>query len=167
MPFTNEPQSHRLHSPGAQTAVKNRTEEWRHSVAHNTVNDPAGDLGIHQIHIHITRVCHPFFEAFRSNLVKENSTGILAGTAHFCGNVPGDGLTLSIRVSGQIDIFNFCRTLFQLLDDLSLSGHDYIFCFEVVGYIYPELFRRKILDMSVGCFNTIFLPEIPLDSPGF
>ena len=52
--------------------------------------------------------------------------------------VPGDGLSLAIKVSGQVDGICICRELLQLVYHFFLTGQDLVISLPAMLGIYPH-----------------------------
>ncbi len=117
LPVGDQPQGHRLDASGGKAPLYPLAEERANLVAHQPVQDAAGLLGIHQLHINFPGMLKGFFHGVFSDLVEDYPLGRFCLFVPAGGGleVPGYGLALPVRVGSQVDIGGLIAGPLQLL----------------------------------------------------
>ena len=70
------------------------------------------------------------------------------GSIDLVGNMPRDGLSLTVRVSSYQNIIGLTGKLFQLADNLFLAGNNFIAGFVIIVEIQSDLLFGKVFNMA-------------------
>ena len=79
-------------------------------------------MGLDPILIQFAWTCKCFLNRFLGDLVEDDPVILLGVRADHLFEMPGDGFSLAIKVSGEIDGITFSRQLLKFVDDLDLVG---------------------------------------------
>ncbi|MPM90936.1 hypothetical protein SDC9_138059 [bioreactor metagenome] len=74
--------------------------------------------------------------------------------------MPGDGLSLAVRVGSEVDFFSPLRLFFELADQLSFSANRNIVGLKVVVDIDSQLAFGQVAHMPHRGDDTIVVPQI-------
>ena len=73
--------------------------------------------------------------------------------------MPGNGLSLTVRVSCKINLICLLGCLAKLGKQLALSTDGNVFRLEIILHIYSKLTLGKITHMAVGSLHIIICPK--------
>ena len=143
-------QCNRLYPSCRQTLPDLLPEQRTDGIAHQTIHDPARLLRVHQIHIDL-----PGLLQCRAYRVLRDLIEADAGNLLFIGRIlaklivemPADGLTLTVRVSREINAVCLLGFLLQLAEELTLSPDGDVFRCIIMLHIHPEGALRHINEM--------------------
>ena len=118
-------------------------------------------MRVYQVAINIAWVFESFAHRALCNFIEGDTTDaaiflslllflLAAGaiSAQFFRQVPRDGLSLSIRVGGEIDSVRALRQLLQSGDDFFLTRNNDVISFEIVVDVNAESTFRQIFDVA-------------------
>ena len=134
----HQPGGHRLHPSGRKAAAHLLPQQWGELVAHNTVEDPARLLGVHQILIDGAGVLNGAGHHAAGDLIEGHPVHLVVGNAQKRLEMPGDGLALAIRVGCQIYLIALFRGCFQISNDVFLALDGLIDRREVVLQVHAH-----------------------------
>jgi len=104
-------------------------------------------------------VLERFSHRLAGDLVEAHAKDV-ALAPELLGNVPGDRLTLSVGVGGEVDFFLVLRGFFELVDDLLLAVDDLVFGLEVLLDVHAELGLRQVDDVPHRRLHLVIPSEI-------
>ena len=154
---------HRLNATGRKTAAHRLPQEGRELVAHDAVEDAAGLLGVHQMHIDGARLLDGGLDHRLGDLVEGNALYLLYGDAESGGQVPGNGLALAIGVGCEEHLVRVLGFLLDLLDDIALSADIDIVGGEIVFNIHAQGALGQITNVTHRSNDLVVRTEIALD----
>ena len=99
----NQLDGNRLHTSGRQLRFHLAPQYRRQLEAHKTVEDTAGLLGVHEVHIQLTGVGQRVVNGRLRDFVENNSLGLLRRNAGGLHQMPGNGLSLAVIISCEPD----------------------------------------------------------------
>ena len=159
----NQLDDHRLHPACRQTRLDRFPQEGTELIAHQAVEDAAGLLRVDQVDVDVARSCHTAFDAGLGNLVKGNAAFFLAAQIQHIRQVPGDCLSLAVRVGGKINKACVLGSLFQLVAQLTLAADVDIFRCKIVFDVHTQTAFGQITHMTHRSHDLIALAQIFLD----
>ena len=124
-------------------------------------------LSIHQVIIDIPGGLNGGTDHFLGDLVEGNTLGLLIGQLQQLLQVPGNGLTLTVRVSCQIHGAHRSSILLQLLYKFLLATDRDILRFEILLQVYTHFAFGQIPEMAHAGFYNIIRPQILANGLGF
>ena len=124
--------SNTLDTAGRQTAAHLLPQQGRKLIANDTVQNSSGLLGIHQIIVDLTGLTDGLGDRFLGDGIEGDPVGLFLGQLQKLGQMPCDGLALTVRVRCQIYRFGRTGSSTQFIDQFFFSG-------------YGNIFRRKIM----------------------
>jgi hypothetical protein len=83
------------------------------------------------------------------------------------GQVPGDGLTLAVRVGSQVYSRGILGGLFKLIDKFGFGSWHYIFGQKTLFNVHANLAPGQISDMPERSPEAVALTEYFTQRPGF
>ncbi len=115
----DQAQRDRLHAAGGQSGGDLAPQHGRHLVAVEAVEDAAGLLGLHQLHVDLAGRLHGAHDALFGDLVEREALHGNLGLEHL-EQVPRDGLSLAVLIGGEVDLGRVLELGLDLGDDLLL-----------------------------------------------
>ena len=103
---------------------------------------------------------HSVFNSRLCDLVKCNSVRLVHIKTEQGGKVPGDSLSLTVRVGCEINFVRLGNHSFKLLDELFFALDHCVFRGKIVLYIDAQLRRREVTDMTHGSGDIVAVAEI-------
>ena len=145
--LTDQANRHRLHPPGRSRLIDRAPEHGRDLVAHETVEEPATFLGVHQAKVQRAGLGDGLGNGGRGDLVKDHALDWDLGVEHLL-EVPRDGLALAVFVGGEVELVDFFEGRLQFRDNLlAVVRHD-VDRFEVVVDVDTQ--SRPLLSLDRG-----------------
>ena len=129
---------HALHAAGAEAAADLLPQQRTQLVTHDAVEDAPRLLGVHQVYIYFARRLDALRDHFLRYLVEGHAHGLVVGQAEQLLQMPGDGLSLAVRVGREVDDVRLFRALFELGDDVLLALDRDIVRLEAVFYVHAH-----------------------------
>ena len=120
----------RLHPAGRQTVFHGMPKHGRELVAHNAVQHTPCLLGVDQILIDLSWILDAFCHHIFGDLVEGYPLCLLIRKSQQLLEMPGDGLSLAVRVRREENGVGLFSLRFQLFDYLCLIPHGDIFGFK-------------------------------------
>ena len=169
----DEPERHALHAARRQARHHLLPQQWGEVEADEVVHGAARLLCIYQWHQHGTRVRDGLLHFALGNFVEHSAVeGALAvDEAVFLEDfvdVPGDGLTLAVRVGREIDGGGFLRGLQDGLDVLFLVlfADDVVLHREAVRGVDSAFLGHEVADVAVAGKHLETCSQVLLDGLG-
>ena len=175
-PLDYDTGGHRLDTTSRQARHDLLPQHRGNLITVKTVEDTAGFLRIHQVHIQLTGVLHRGEDRRLGDLVEHHAAHRHLGLEHL-EQMPGDGLTLTVGVCGQQKLIAFLELGLEVCDLLLLIWADHIQRGETVLGVHTEacpgflLVLRwdicgttwKITDVTDRGFNDVVVTQVRLD----
>ena len=169
-PLADQAQRHRLHPSGRAAARQFAPQDRRQGEAHQIIQGPAGQIGVHQFLVQVAGVAHGLDHRAFGDLVEHHPLDIdpleRLAVLEDAPDMPGNGLSLAVRVGGQDQALrafdggnDFTDVFFRLGVGFPVHG-------EAVIRTDRAVLRRQITDMSVAGDDMIVLPQVLVDGLG-
>ena len=155
--------SHRLHTSRGQTAPHRLPQEGRELIAHDTVKDTAGLLSVDQVHIDGTGLLDGGLDHRLGDLVEGHALNLLHGNTESGCQVPGNGLSLAIRVGCEENFVRVLGFLLDFLDDVALAADVDIVGGEIVFDIHTQGALGQVADVTYRSDYLVVGSEVALD----
>ena len=129
-------------------------------IAHQTVEDAAGLLGVEQILIDGTGIGHALLHALFGDLVKGHAVGLVGVQPQDIGQMPADGFALTVRVGCQqnaVGLLGFCL---ELLDELGFILDIDVLGGVVMFHVDAQLGLRQVPDVAHAGRDLVILAQI-------
>ena len=108
----HEAHGHALHAAGAEAGFHFFPQHGAELEAHETVEHPAGLLGVYQVLVHAARVFDGFEDGAFGDFAEYDAPGFGLAQVQGFGQVPRNGLALAVVVTGQPHDFGFFGQFF-------------------------------------------------------
>ena len=150
----HQAQGHRLHPSGRSRSRQLAPQHRRKREADQIVQSAAGEVGLDQLHIDITRVLHRLGDGGLCDGVEHHPFNLRALDGFLLLQnlkyVPGNGLTLAVGVGGQDDAFGALGGVGNVVQTLGGFGIDVPQHLEIFVGLYRSVLSRQVADMAVG-----------------
>ena len=139
-PFTLHQQAHghRLDPACGEAPGHFFPQQGRHRVAHQSVEDATGLLGVHQLHVELAGLAQGPFDGVLGDLVEHHPLDRHLGVEQL-QQMPADRFPLAVFIRGQEQFISALEGVLELLDDLFLVLRHHIEGLEVVFGVDPGL----------------------------
>ena len=154
---------HGLYTSRGQAASHRLPQEGRELVAHDTVQNTAGLLGIDQIHIDGSGLLDGGLDHGLGDLVEGDALDLLHGDTQRVGQMPGNSLALAIRVGCEEDLACVLGLLLDLLDDVALAADVDVVSGEVILDVYAQRAFGQVADVTHRGDDLVVGAQIALD----
>ena len=165
-PLGHQTGGHRLYPSGGESPADLLPQQRRELIAHDTVQNAPGLLGVHQILVDGPGGGNGLVDHLLGDLIKGHPVGLVVRNAQQFFQMPGNGLSFPVRVGGQIDPLALSRRLLEVLDDLLLALDGLIVRLEAVLHIHAQLALGQIADVAHGRLDFIARTQIFADGLG-
>ena len=128
----------------AYLAPKKRTD----LITHQAIQRTSGLLRVHQTDVNGTRRLDCLFDRILCNFVEHDATWLIRVQSQEESQMPGDCLSLAVRVGCQIDFSGSLRLFFELLDQIALPADRNILWLKIVFHVDAQFALRQVSDMS-------------------
>ena len=142
-----------------QTPLHLAPEQWADLISHQPIQNPPRLLGIHQLFIHQSRVFDRILNGRFRDFVEHDPVGPLNVDTKEAGDMPGNGLSFPIRVSGQIDFISSLCFFADRFDHVTFASDGDIFGLKVFFNMNAQLAFRQVSHMSHGSNHFIFASQ--------
>ena len=119
-PVHHQPGGYGLNSAGRQAPANLLPQQRGQLIAYDSIQNPPGLLGIHQGIVNPPGVLNGLADNILGNFVKSNPVGFLLRQLQKLLQVPGDGLSLPVRVGCQVDGFRLGGAFAQIRNHIRL-----------------------------------------------
>ena len=113
------------------------------------IQHAAGLLGVHQVQVDGARRFDCRLYGLVGDFVELDAAGVLFIDAQHIGQMPGDGLALAIRVSGQIDLGGRAGVFADAGQDFAAPANGDVFGLKAVFDIHAQLRLGQIAHMAL------------------
>ena len=165
-PVHDQPHSHALHTAGGKPPAHLAPEEGAQLIAHQTVQHPAGLLGVEQVGIDDAGMGHALLHAFFGDFPEGDPVGGVQRQAQNVGQMPADGFPLPVRVGGQEHFVRLFGGGFQFLDELFLALDADILGCVVMLHINAHLTGGQVPDVAHAGGHFIAVAQVFADGLG-
>ena len=153
LPVPDHTQGNGLDSARGQAPFDFCPEQGGDPVADHTVQDPAGLLGIDQVHVDLPGILQGFRNCLFGDLVEGDPVDLLVlEVTQLEGRdqMPGNGLSFAVRVGRQIDPVGLFDHFPESGQELALAADGDIFGFIIVVKVDSHLALGHIAHMAVA-----------------
>ena len=136
-------------------------------IPHQAVENAARLLGVYKAHVDGTRALDGVFDRVCGDFVEHDAA--LAGNIQpqYLRKMPGNRLSLAVRVGGKIDLFGVLRFLSDLFEDVAPAAQGDILGLKAVVDVHPGLALGKIAHVTVGSDHLVMTAQKFSDGFGF
>ena len=120
-PLRHQPDSYGLDTPCGQPAPYLLPQQGRELIAHDTIQHAPRLLRVHQILVDGAGMLDGILHHLFGDLVERHALRLAVRQLQQMLQMPADGLSLSIRVGGEIDSLALVSGGFQILDNILFS----------------------------------------------
>jgi len=159
----DQPHSHALHAACGQAPAHLAPEERAELVAHQTIQHPAGLLGVEQILVNGAGVGHALLHALFGDLVKGDAVGLVGVQPQNVCQMPADSFAFAVRVGRQQHAVCVFGLALELLDELFLAFDADVLRSIAVLHIDAQLRRGQVADMAHACGDFVVIAQIFAD----
>ena len=156
----------RLDTAGGKTAAHLLPQQRAELIAHQTVQNAAGLLGIHQILVDLTGLADALLHHLLGDLVEGHALCLFLAQLQQVFQMPGNGFTLAVRVRCEIDDLRLVRRAAQIPDDLFLSLDGAVFRLKVVRDVHAKGAFGQVPQMTHAGLHRKALAQIFSDGFG-
>ena len=159
-----------LHTPGRKPGADFAPQQWRQVETDQIIKRAPRLLGIYQRLGNFARVCDRFSHRRLGDLIEHHALQVLSLHAALgleqLGDMPGDSLTLAVRVGSQIDVVCRCGGLGDRVHVLAVARDGFVFHRKLVLGIDRAGLRDQVAHMPVRGKNLEILAQIFLQRLG-
>ena len=166
-PFHNDSGGNRLNPSCRNSAADRFPKVRRELISDDTVQNPAGDLGIDQIHIDLAGSFDGGFYRTFGHLVEGDPFGLLGIQLQSGTQVPGNGFAFPVRVGSQIDRGCLFGLLLELLDQFSFSPYIDEMGLKIVFGVHCKGGFGQIPYMSYRCHHFVSGAQVAFQTGSF
>ena len=159
-PVHDQAHGHALHPSGGQAPAHLAPQKRAELVAHQTVQNAAGLLGVEQVDVDGPGMGHALGDTLLGDLTEGDPVGVLDVQTQEMGQMPADGLALTVRVSGKEDLVGLFGLALQFLDELFLALDVDILRGVVVVHIDAQLAGGQIADVAHAGGDFVAIAQI-------
>ncbi len=163
LPLHDHPNRDRLDAPGRQSALNLLPEDRRQGISDQPVQGPARKLRLVHLRVQLARVLQSTPNRVLGDFVEKNPAGHRRDLGNLFGDVPADGLPLTVGVGCDEDLVGLGSRLADPFDDLLLAMDDLQLRFEAVIHVNGQRTLRKVLDMAGRRFDLVPARQVFLD----
>ncbi len=158
------PERHRLHAPGADSALDLVPQQRAELVAHQPIEHPARLVGVEQVVIELRGIGDRLFDGGGRDFMQQDAADLGLGLAEMLGDMPRDGLAFAVGVAGEVDVFLALGGALDLAENLLFALDCDEIGRKIVLDIDPELAFRQVHDVADRGHDLVVATEIALDS---
>ena len=166
-PVHDQAHGHALHTPRGKPPAHLFPQKGRELVAHQAVQHTAGLLGVEQVHINGARRGHALRHALFGDLAEGDAVFRRSVQAQQIGQMPADGLALTVRVGGEEHFVALLGQALKLLDDFFLALDVDILRRVAVLDVNAKLALGQVSDVAHGGRHLISAAQVLADGLGF
>ena len=155
-----------LHAACGEPAAYLLPQQRRELVAHYPVEDAARLLGVHKVDVYVPRRGDALGHHALCYLVEGDAAGLVVRQGQQLLQVPGDGLSLAVRVGREIDHGRLLAALLQVGYHVLLALDGDILRLKAVLYIHAHRALGQVPQVAHGGHDLVVAAQILLDGPG-
>ena len=160
LPLHHQAGGHRLHPSGGQAPADLPPQQRGELIAHDAVQNAPGLLGVDQVLVNGPGGGNGVVDHLFGDLVKGHPIGLVVRDAQQLLQVPGDGLSLPVRVGGQIDAAALFGRLLQVADHVLLALDGLIVGGKAALDVHAQLALGQVPHMAHGCLYFIARSQV-------
>ena len=141
--------SDRLNASCGKSAADVLPEERRDLVAYYSIENSSCLLSVDKIHIYLSGLFYRALYSRLCDLVEGNSESLLHGNSEGCREVPGDSLSLTVRVGREEYLVCRLGFLLDLLYKISLTPYVDVVCLKIILNVNAKAALGKIAHVSL------------------
>ena len=145
----NQTYCHTLYTTSRKRRLYLAPQHGRQFETHQTVQYTTGLLGVHQIHVQMTRRLDSIQNGGFGNFVEYDTVCFLFVQSQYLAQVPADGFSLAVFIGCQPDFLSLLRIRFQFFDELHLFLWYLVFGFERLG-VNTHFLLLQVTDMTIA-----------------
>ena len=146
---------HRLHAACAQALLHLAPEQRADLVADQAIQHASGLLGVDQIHVDGAGALHRRLHGLGRDLVEFDAAGRGLVDAQDVRQMPGDCLTLAVRVSREVDLGGAAGLLADAVENLAATADGDVFRLEAVFHVYADLRLGHVAHVPLRGFDLV------------
>ena len=166
LPVADHPGGYGLDPSSGQAAADFLPQQRRELVAHNPVQNPPGLLGVHQVLVDGPGGRDGLVDHLFGDLVEGHTVGLVVRDVQQLLQMPGDGLSLPVRVGGQVDLARPLGRLLQVADDVLLALDGLVVRDEAALDVYAQLALGQVPHMAHGRLDLVSRTQVFADGLG-
>ena len=156
--FDNQSYCHTLYAACRKRRLHLTPQYGRQFKAYQTVEYTTSLLGIHQIHVQMTRRLDSTQNSWLGNFVEHDTVCFLFVQSQHLTQVPADGFSLAVFIGCQPDFLSLLRIRFQIFDELHLFLWYLVFGFERFR-VNTHFLLLQVTDMTIARHHLILLTK--------
>ena len=158
----NDSGRNRLNTSTRKTTLKILPEHLGKLEAYETVKNSSCLLGVNKIHVNLTRILDCFLNSALCNLIEGYTAGSVLRNTELTCDVPGNSLSLTVRVGCEEDLVSTLCFLLKLLNNVALATDIYIVRLEIILNVNSKRTLRQITNVTLRCNNLIVRTKVAL-----
>ena len=159
----DEAHSHALHASGAQRGFDFAPEDGADFVANQAVEHAASLLGVHQVHVNLTRVLDGVQDGSLGNLIEHDSLGGLGVQFQCFLQMPSDGLSFAVLIGCEPHHVGVLHSFLEFAHQRAFVVANLVLRLVVVVHVDTHLFFREVADVAVTRLHGVVFAEKFLD----
>ena len=166
LPVRHQAHGHGLDPPGGEAPADLFPQQRGQLIAHDAVQDAPGLLGIHQVLVNVPGLADALGDHLAGDLVEGDPEGFILRQVQQLLQMPADGLSLPVRVGGQVHGVAFLGRLLQVPDDVLLALDGPVIGFKIVFHVHAQLALGQVPQMSHTGLHLIRRAQVLADGLG-
>ena len=156
----NDSGRNRLNTSTRKTTLKILPKHLGKLEAYETVKNSSCLLGVNKIHVYLTGILDSLLNSTLCDLIEGNTAGSVLGNTELTCDVPGNSLSLTVRVGCEEYLVSALRFLLKFLNNVALTTDIYIVRLEVVFNVNSERTLGQITNVTLRCNNLIVRTKV-------
>jgi hypothetical protein len=161
----DETHRHRLHPAGGKTLGDLFPKERGELVSHEPIEDPAGLLGVHQVHVDLARFLERALHRPLRDFIEGDARHPVFSQPEAVLEVIGDGFPLPVGVRGQVDLLGAFDRFAELREGLLPVGQDGVFRLKALVDIDPQRVAGKVRHMPHRRLHGVLRAQVSPQRP--
>ena len=166
VPVVHHPGGHRLDPPGGKAPANLLPQQGAEFIAHDPVQNPAGLLGIHQLLVNVPGLPDALLHHVLGDLVERHPPALVVRQVQELLQVPGNGLSLAVRVGCKIDHVRAFSRLLQITDNILFALDGFVDRLEIMLQIHAQGTLGQVPEMAHAGLHCEILAQIFTDGLG-
>ena len=158
----DEADGHALHTSGREGWLHLTPQHGRELEAYEAVEHAACLLSVDKVHVDMPGRGNGGQDGGFRYLVEDDAVGLLFVEAENLTQMPRDGFSLAVFITGEPDLLRLLHLALQLADHLALVVGHFIVGFHRVD-VDTQLFLLQVADVAVARHHLIVLAQEALD----
>ena len=166
LPVRHQAHGHGLDPSGGEAPADLFPQQRGQLIAHDAVQDTPGLLGVHQVLVNVPGLPDALGDHLAGDLVEGDPEGPVLRQVQQLLQMPADGLSLPVRVGGQIHGVAFLGRLLQVPDDVLLALDGPVIGLKIVFHVHAQLAFGQVPQMSHTGLHLIRRAQVLADGLG-